>query len=109
MAISNHASEAEQAAETERVWQEFWRPIVERPDGSIDMEQVKRELHDVHWLVDHCEKAYYWMTNGRVSKCNTEPETVIAIAEDIRNEDIAEATKELEEQLNHALKTADQG
>jgi hypothetical protein len=105
MAISNHATEEERDAEVERVWREFWLPIVGRPDGSIDMEQVKKELHDLHMLHEHCGLAYDWMTGGKVSKANTEFETVKAIAEDLRTKEIDEAVKEESEHWRHAAST----
>lgn len=94
MAISNHATEAERAAEVEREWQEFWKDIVIRPDGSVDLEQMKKELADFSMVMEHCRQAYGWMTNDRVTKVNTEFETVKAIAEEIRSEEIEEALKE---------------
>ena len=94
MAISNHASEAEQAAETERVWAEHWIPIVTNPDGSLNLDQIKRELHDAQMYYDHCTRIYDHVTNGRVSKPNTLPSVVIAIHDDLRTKEIDEAREE---------------
>ena len=44
-------------------------------------------------LVDHCSKIYVWATNGQISKPTTEPSTVIAVAEDVREDEIQEIIK----------------
>jgi hypothetical protein len=63
--------------EVERVWREFWLPIVGRSDGSIDMDQVKRELHDAHIFITEGPKVYMHVTGGRISKTNTSADAVI--------------------------------
>ncbi|MFG1857558.1 hypothetical protein ACGFJT_37390 [Actinomadura geliboluensis] len=50
---------------------DFWKQIVERPDGTLDLDQVKRELHDYHQLLQKIPKVYDEITGGRISKPNT--------------------------------------
>jgi hypothetical protein len=55
---------------------EFWSPIV-CPDGTWDIEQVKRELHDYHLLLAEVPKVYRELTQSRISKPNTLAHAVI--------------------------------
>lgn len=64
--------------EVETIWREFWLPIVGLSDGSIDMNQVKRELHDCHLYVTEVPKVYDHVTAGRISKPNTSAHAVIS-------------------------------
>jgi len=52
-------------------YEEFWKDIVENEDGTLNKEQVMRELSDYSMVMDNCAKAYSTMTNGRISKQNT--------------------------------------
>ena len=57
--------------EVEKVYQEFWKDIVENEDGTINVEQVKKELADFRMVMDNCASAYSEMTCGMISKPNT--------------------------------------
>lgn len=61
--------------EKEKTYQEeyedFWKDIVENEDGTLNKDQVMRELSDYSMVMDNCEKAYSEMTNGKISKANT--------------------------------------
>lgn len=52
-------------------YEEFWKDIVEKEDGTLNKDQVMRELSDYSMIMDNCERAYYMMTNGLISKANT--------------------------------------
>jgi hypothetical protein len=85
----------------ERVWQDFWKGIITNPDGSIDVEQVKKELYDFRMVMLGAAKVYCHITHDRISKPNTDPDAVIRVADDLQTEacqeasdDEAEATKE---------------
>ena len=69
------------SSEVERVYQDFWKPLVER-DGIVDMEQVKKELFDFWQVMDRVPKVYCHITGGQVSKILTDPEVVNALADD---------------------------
>jgi 5-methylcytosine-specific restriction endonuclease McrBC regulatory subunit McrC len=55
----------------EKKYQEFWKDIVENEDGTLNEEQVKKELCDFSMVMDNCTKAYCEMTIGEISKPNT--------------------------------------
>ena len=52
-------------------YNEFWKDIVENEDGTLNKDQVMRELSDYSMVLDNCSDAYYAMTNGKISKQNT--------------------------------------
>jgi hypothetical protein len=35
----------------EKTFEDFWQLIVCNPDGSLNLDQVKRELHDYHTVL----------------------------------------------------------
>ena len=57
--------------EVEKVYQEFWKDIVENEDGTLNVEQVKKELADFCVIMDNCAMAYTAMSCGHISKPNT--------------------------------------
>lgn len=69
--MSETTTEATTDPEVQEVWEDFWLPIVTRADGTVDLEQVKRELFDYHTAIDQVSIAYCGVTNGRFSKPNT--------------------------------------
>ena len=50
---------------------------------------LARELADFQMVIDHCEKTYCYFSRGKVSKAQTLPEVVIAIADDADSEELA--------------------
>jgi len=69
-------------AEVEKEYQEFWKEIIEKPDGSIDKEQLKKELFDFSQLMINASKVYCYITGDAISKVNTDPDAVIRCADD---------------------------
>lgn len=66
----------------EQDYENFWKEIVENPDGSINMDQVKRELHDFGTLIKNTSIVYEHVTGGLISKPLTDPYAVISEADD---------------------------
>jgi hypothetical protein len=60
----------------ERTFEEFWNPII-MPDGDLNMDQLKRELHDYRTLIRNVSKVYDHVTGGYISKPMTNPDVVI--------------------------------
>lgn len=52
-------------------YEDFWKDIVENEDGTLNKDQVMRELSDYSMVMDNCARAFVLMTNGRISKQNT--------------------------------------
>ena len=52
-------------------YEDFWKGIVENEDGTLNKDQVMRELSDYSMVMDNCARAYCRMTKQRISKQNT--------------------------------------
>lgn len=65
--------------EVEKVFQEFWADIVCNEDGSINMEQVKKELYDFRIIMNEVPKVYSEITGGRLSYLTYPAETVLGV------------------------------
>lgn len=61
----------------EHIYEEFWKPIVENMDGSINKEQMIQELGEFKKVLDNVIYVYYIMTNGEYTNPLTDPELVI--------------------------------
>ena len=48
-------------------WEEFWKEIVTNPDGSINLEQLKKELSDFSIVMEEVPKVYTHITGGKLS------------------------------------------
>lgn len=73
--------------EVTEVYEDFWRDIIE-PNGVVDLDQVKRELHDFKVVMEEVRKVYYTITGGRISKVNTAATAVLGVVEELRDDDI---------------------
>lgn len=76
---------ADETKEVERVYQEFWKGIVEN-NGELDLEQVKKELFDFWQVMERVPKVYMHITGGHVSKILTDPGVVMSLADDFYSE-----------------------
>lgn len=63
-------------------YNDFWKEIVENEDGTLNKDQVMRELSDYSMVMDNCARAYVRMTDGLISKQNTLFSEVESIFED---------------------------
>lgn len=62
----------------EQVWDDFWKDIVTNEDGSLNLDQIKRELFDFHVVLDEVPLVYVSVTGGMLSKPNYPARTVIS-------------------------------
>ena len=79
-------------------WEKFWKPLCVKPDGTLNLDQIQRELHDFHCVMGNVSKVYDHITGGKMSKPNYDADTVIAVYEDHVQDLIAEAMKERDEE-----------
>ena len=63
-------------------YENFWKDIVENEDGSINKDQLMRELADYSMVMHNCAMAYSTMTNQIISKQNTKFSAVESIFND---------------------------
>lgn len=75
----------------ETTYEEFWKEIVENPDGSLNLDQVKRELHDYERLLSEVPQVFCHVTGGLISKPNTKAECVIEEFENYMDKEIKES------------------
>lgn len=81
----------------EKVYDDFWKSIVENEDGTLNVDQIKRELFDWRIAMQQVSEAYSELTGGLLSKPNTAARWVIHYAQQQVRADIAD---ELEDALD---------
>ena len=64
-------------------YEQFWKGIVENEDGTLNKDQIMRELADFSMVINNCELAYSTMTDQTISKCNTNFSNVQGIFYDL--------------------------
>lgn len=65
--------------EVEQCYQEFWKGIICNEDGSINIEQLKKELYDYSRVLDNVPAVYCEITGGLLSYPTYKSETVLNI------------------------------
>lgn len=83
----------------ETTYEEFWKELVENPDGSLNVDQVKRELHDYECLLSEVPQVFCHVTGGLISKPNTKAEYVIEEFENFVDREVDERVEEAKEQV----------
>ena len=78
----------------EKNWDELWADIILNKDGSVNIEQVKKELSDYSVFMENCSYVYDYITNGKISKPNTHWRSVTSEAEYIFQKKLEEAMQE---------------
>ncbi|MED1781997.1 hypothetical protein P4V43_09235 [Brevibacillus fortis] len=62
-------------------WEEFWKEICINPDGSINLDQIKRELSDYRMVMKTGSEVYCHITGNAISKVNTRVSAIISEAD----------------------------
>ena len=60
------------------VWNSIWKDILENPDGSLDVDSVRRELHDYVVLFKSVQTAYSCLTGGEINHPFTQLDVLIS-------------------------------
>lgn len=79
------------------VWNSIWKDILENPDGTPDMESIKRELHDYIVLFKSVQTAYSRLTGGEVTNPFTPVDVLLSYA-DLYYQEMAQYSPEQEEE-----------
>lgn len=87
------------AEDYKQTYADFWKSIVEHPDGSLNRDQVMRELYDYWILLEEVPRAYDEVTCGRFSKPNTDHGWIVAAVDERINEAAHDSAKEIAERL----------
>jgi hypothetical protein len=85
--------------EVEKCWDDFWKYFCTFNDGSINLEQIKKELSDYRKILRNVGKVYCHVTGGRVSKPNTCADSVISEADDRVRELVEEEVNEVRDEM----------
>lgn len=72
----------------EENWKETWEPILIKADGSINLEQLKKELLDFSELICRMSELTCEITGDRLSYPTYPVKTILSVMEDVRNQDI---------------------
>jgi hypothetical protein len=86
----------------EIVYDSFWKEIVENNDGSLNVDQVKKELFDFKNMMENVPKVFLHVTGGMISKPNTKADAVIQAFNEYVEDMIDVYTKDLEDMLDEA-------
>lgn len=65
-----------------QTWEQRWKGICTNPDGSLNLDQIMRELHDYAFMLKEVPKVYCEVTGGLLSKPNYYADSVISAFED---------------------------
>jgi predicted RNA-binding protein Jag len=96
---TNHATDEVHEAHAQRVWKDFWEPIISRAhvEGSeaadisvSELDQIKRELYDAHSVVHNISIIYGEVSGNRVSKPLTDPYVVAQLAQERTMEEVTQ-------------------
>lgn len=68
--------------ERNRIWVEFWLPILRGKDGQPNLEAIKNELADYYFMLQEVPKVYSHVTGGRFSNPDCKSETINAASDD---------------------------
>lgn len=62
-----------------------------RPDDSVDLDQLRKEMHDFRHMIREVPKVYSHITGGLLSKPNYFAHAVIEVFDEQREKEIADA------------------
>jgi hypothetical protein len=79
--------------EIEKDWKEFWEPIV-----GNDLELIKKELYDYHYIMNSAAKVYFTVTDGATSNLMVYPEVIESLFSEYVQKLIDEAIEDYKEE-----------
>lgn len=77
----------------------FWKDIILKKDGTVNMRQLKKELSDFYFIIKQVPKVYCHITDNRMSKVNYHADTVIQVADECLQEKIKETVLDMIEDM----------
>lgn len=69
-------------SDIDKKYDSFWKEIVENPDGTLNKEQLKKELYDFSQLIGNLSALYCYITGDTVSKPMTDTKCVLGLFEE---------------------------
>lgn len=77
----------------------FWDNIIRNPDGTINEEQLYKELADFSFVMDQVSDVYCHITGNLLSKCNYRANMVKDKADEYYNDYYREIAEDLIDDL----------
>ena len=96
----------ENQEDVDRIFDDFWRPILTGNGDEVDLELVKKELYDYHFVMCEVVKVYDHITNSTLTKPNYKADSVISVYENCVQDAIKQAISEQHEEDIVNLKAA---
>jgi hypothetical protein len=79
----------------EEVYNARWKALVENMDGTLNRDQVMRELSDYSTVIDHVGKVYCHITGNQTGNPFVYPSVIIGLYEDHLQSWIKDTIREL--------------
>ena len=105
--LNNIKMNNENQPTVEEVYNEFWKPIVENQDGTLNVEQVKKELHDFHYVMEEVPKVYCHITDNAIGKIMTKASVVTSLADECYERQYKEENELYPDKNNYEFKHED--
>jgi len=83
--------------EIEDNWQNIWRDILEKPDGSINIEQLKLELMDYSDMIDRMTMLTCEITAHKLSYPTYPVETILEVMREAEQDHMDDQKQEDQE------------
>lgn len=80
----------------DRIWLDYWVPLLRGEDGAMSLERLKAELYDAYHLVTEARKVYRHVTGGLTDDLTASAEGIIAISDQRVADLVAGLRSELE-------------
>ncbi len=90
---SNKTSTEQVSEEVQHVFETFWKDIIMNEDGTVNLNQVKKELSDFSFMIDQVPRVYEELAG--LSKPNYYADTIIGLARERQEEHLKEDLQEL--------------
>jgi hypothetical protein len=81
--------------EYEKIYNEFWKPIIEKEDDIFDIDQIKKELADYYIILENFRKVYLEITGQRFGNVLTDPIHILDEFEKATKQDIQDSIEDL--------------
>lgn len=80
--------------EIEANWNRTWKEILQREDGSIDIEQLKKELMDFSDMIGRLTSLTSQLSGGRLSYPTYPVSTIMFVKKEVEQEEYLEQQQE---------------
>lgn len=74
----------------EENWEEFWKDIILNKDGSVNLDQLKKELFDFSDMIHRMMDLTCAITNERMSYATYSVKNILSVAQEVRDDEIAQ-------------------